>query len=144
MYWDWAQLTLFFLIMSRMSGFILFNPLFGRQSVPGIVKSGLIMLLSVMTYTMTSYTPAVPDSIVELAVRLILEMALGYLVGIVMNLFFYIPLLGGETIDIQMGMSMGRTYDWPHHRADRIHQKDTRRRLCLRLRRVGLLRRAQV
>ena len=108
MYWDWAQLTLFFLIMSRMSGFILFNPLFGRQNVPGLVKSGLIMLLSVMTYTMTTYTPAVPDSIVELAVRLILEMALGYLVGIVMNLFFYIPLLGGETIDIQMGMSMGR------------------------------------
>lgn len=111
MYWDWAQLTLFFLIMSRMSGFILFNPLFGRQSIPGIVKSGLIMLLSIMAYTMTTYTPAVPDSILELGVRLILEMALGYLVGIVMNLFFYIPLLGGETIDIQMGMSMGRTYD---------------------------------
>ena len=28
-----------------------------------------------------------------------------------MNLFFYVPLLGGETIDMQMGMSMGRTYD---------------------------------
>lgn len=111
MYWDWAQLTLLFLIMSRMSGFILFNPLFGRQSIPGIVKSGLIMLMSVMAYTMTTYTPAVPESILELAVRLILELAIGYLVGIVMNLFFYIPLLGGETIDIQMGMSMGRTYD---------------------------------
>ncbi len=38
-------------------------------------------------------------------------MGVGYLVGIVMNLFFYIPLMGGETIDIQMGMSMGKTYD---------------------------------
>ena len=36
---------------------------------------------------------------------------MGYLLGMVINLFFYIPLLGGETIDIQMGMSMGRTYD---------------------------------
>ncbi len=108
---DWAQLTLFFLIMARMSGFIMFNPLFGRQSIPGIVKSGLIMLLSVTAFPMTAYSPAVPDSILELGVRLLLELALGYLLGIVMNLFFYIPLLGGETIDIQMGMSMGRTYD---------------------------------
>ncbi|MDE7221142.1 MAG: flagellar biosynthetic protein FliR [Oscillospiraceae bacterium] len=97
--------------MARMSGFIMFNPLFGRQSIPGIVKSGLIMLLSVTAFPMTAYSPAVPDSILELGVRLLLELALGYLLGIVMNLFFYIPLLGGETIDIQMGMSMGRTYD---------------------------------
>lgn len=111
MYWDWAQVTLFFLIMSRMSGFILFNPVFGRQTIPGIVKSGLIMLLSITAFNMTTYSPAVPESILELGVELILEMVMGYLVGIVMNLFFYIPLLGGETIDIQMGMSMGRTYD---------------------------------
>ena len=108
---DWAQVTLFFLILARMSGFILFNPLFGRQSIPGIVKSGFILLLGITAFTMTTYRPAVPDSILELGVRLFLEMGMGYLVGIVMNFFFYIPLLGGETIDIQMGMSMGKTYD---------------------------------
>ena len=31
--------------------------------------------------------------------------------GLAVNLFFYVPLLGGEIIDSQMGMSMGRTYD---------------------------------
>lgn len=108
---DWAQVTLFFLILSRMSGFVLFNPLFGRQSIPSIVKSGLVLLLSMTTFSMTTYRPAVPDSILELGVLLFLELGMGYLVGIVMNLFFYIPLLGGETIDIQMGMSMGKTYD---------------------------------
>ncbi len=108
---DWAQVTLFFLILARMSGFVLFNPLFGRQSIPGIVKSGLVLLLGMTAFTMTTYRPAVPDSILELGVLLFLEIGMGYLVGIVMNVFFYIPLLGGETIDIQMGMSMGKTYD---------------------------------
>ena len=100
---DWAQVNLFFLILSRMSGFVLFNPIFGRQNVPGIVKSGLVLLLSITVFPVTTYRPAVPESI--------LELAMGYLLGMVINLFFYIPLLGGETIDIQMGMSMGRTYD---------------------------------
>ena len=108
---DWAEVTLFLLILARMSGFVLFNPLFGRQNVPGIVKSGLIMLLSVTVFFMTEQTVAVPGTVLTLIVRILLELLMGYFVGVVMRLFFYIPSLGGEIIDIQMGMSMGRTYD---------------------------------
>ena len=46
---DWAQLFLFELIIMRMTGFILFNPIVGRSNVPGLVKAGLILGLSVAT-----------------------------------------------------------------------------------------------
>ena len=108
---DWAQVTLFLLIFARMSGFVLFNPLFGRQNIPGTVKSGLILVLSVTVYFMTEQPVAVPATPLALGVLVVLEMLMGYLVGMVIQLFFYIPLLGGEIIDIQMGTSMGRTYD---------------------------------
>lgn len=108
---DWAEITLFLMILARMTGFVLFNPLLGRQSLPGVVKSGFILLLSFTVFFSTEQEMALPGSILELAVHLILEMGMGYLVGLVVNLFFYIPTLGGEIIDIQMGMSMGRTYD---------------------------------
>lgn len=108
---DWRALTLFLLVLARMSGFVLFNPILGRQSIPGLVKSGFILLLSITAYTMTDYLPEAPGSILETLVLLGLELFLGYVLGLVMNLFFYVPLLGGETIDMQMGMSMGRTYD---------------------------------
>ena len=112
---DWAQVTLFILILSRMSGFVLFNPIFGRQSIPGIIKSGLILLLGFTVYSMTGYRPAVPGHILELGLKIFLEIGVGYLTGLVMVFFFYIPMLGGETIDIQMGMSMGKTYDPGSH-----------------------------
>lgn len=108
---DWRALTLFLLVLARMSGVVLFNPILGRQSIPGVVKSGFILLLSITAYTMTDYLPETPGSILETLVLLGLELFLGYVLGLVMNLFFYVPLLGGETIDMQMGMSMGRTYD---------------------------------
>ncbi len=108
---DWAEVTLFLLILARMSGFVLFNPLYARQNVPGIVKSGLITLLTIAVYYMTEQTVRVPDTVLELILRLILELLMGFFVAMVMRLFFYIPTLGGELIDIQMGMSMGRTYD---------------------------------
>ena len=50
-------------------------------------------------------------NLLGLALLLGLELAVGYFLGLVMNIFFYIPMMGGETIDIQMGMSMGKTYD---------------------------------
>lgn len=108
---DLAGLNLFFLIVSRMSGFVLFNPLLGRSNVPAYVKSGFILLLSFTTYSMTTMTPPEIGTILEMGILCLLELGLGYLLGVAVNLFFYIPLLGGETIDIQMGMSMGRTYD---------------------------------
>ena len=108
---DWAEVTLFLLILARMSGFVVFNPLFGRQNIPAVVKSGLILLLSITVFFMTEQTAAVPGSPLTFILRLALEMLMGYFVGVVMQFFFYIPSLGGEVIDIQMGMSMGRTYD---------------------------------
>jgi len=108
---DWAEVTLFLLILARMSGFVVFNPLFGRQNVPGAAKSGLILLLSGTVFFMTEQTVETPGTALELIVHIALELLMGYLVGIVMQFFFYIPSLGGELIDIQMGMSMGRTYD---------------------------------
>ena len=108
---DWAEVTLFLMVLARMSGFVLFNPLFGRQNVPGIVKSGLILLLSFTVFFASGQTVSVPDSMLVLGVHLLLELLIGYLVGVVIQLFFYIPSLGGELVDIQMGMSMGRTYD---------------------------------
>ncbi len=108
---DWADLTLFMMIMARMSGFVLFNPIFGRRGIPGMVKSGLILLLSVTVYTMSPPAPAAPQMLLELAVMFLLELALGYVLGLVVSCFFYIPLLAGNVIDTQMGMSMGATYD---------------------------------
>ena len=64
---------------------------------------------------MTGYRPAVPGHILELGLKIFLEIGVGYLTGLVMVFFFYIPMLGGETIDIQMGMSMGKTYDPGSH-----------------------------
>ena len=108
---DWAALTLLMMVMARMSGFVLFNPLFGRQNLPGIVKSGLVLVLSFTVYAMEPAPPPVPAGLLELVVRLLLELALGYVLGLVMHFFLSIPMVAGEVEDTQMGMSMGKTYD---------------------------------
>lgn len=108
---DWEGLTLFIYVSARMSGFVLFNPLLGRSNVPGIVRTGFVLVLSVSVALTTGQQVAVPSGFLLLIIRIFLELALGFFLGMAMQFFFYIPRMAGEAIDTQMGMTMNQIYD---------------------------------
>lgn len=105
------QLILFSLILMRMSGFILLNPILGRRNIPGKVKSGFILVLSILIFSVSG--KYVPDSVstVEYAVLLIKEFAVGLIIGFVMELFLLVMTFAGSLMDFQMGLSMASVYD---------------------------------
>ena len=108
---DWSELYLFTLIFMRITGFVLFNPLLGRNSLPNLAKAGIIMVFSVFVFGMSPDVPAVPGTMLEFALRLLLELGIGFVLGFIMRLFFMIIQVGGEVIDAQMGLTMAQVYD---------------------------------
>lgn len=108
---DWTELTRFIFITARISGFILFNPLLGRRNFPAIFRSGMALVLSVFVASVSTQQVPVPEGTAELMIRLLLELAIGVLLGMAVNFFFYIPQLAGSMIDTQMGMTMNQMYD---------------------------------
>ena len=108
---NWEQLTLFCYITLRMSGFVMFSPIFGRPGIPGIFKAGFVLMLSLCVAAASPQGVPVPGTLVEFVFRLLMELFLGFTLSFIMNLFFYIPQLAGEVIDTQMGFTMGKTYD---------------------------------
>ena len=108
---DWAQLYLFELIVMRMSGFLLFNPLLGRSNLPAMVKTGMALVLSILVFGTAGTGVPQPDTLVELAFRLLLELGIGLVLGFVMRVVFSVVQIGGEVIDTQMGMTMAQIYD---------------------------------
>jgi flagellar biosynthetic protein FliR len=108
---DWAELTRFLYITARISGFVLFNPLLGRRNIPAPFRVGMTLVLSVFTAALTTQGTPIPVGMAELAVRMLLELAVGFLLGMAASFFFYIPQLSGSIIDTQMGMTMNQMYD---------------------------------
>lgn len=108
---DWAQLYLFELIFMRMSGFLLFNPLLGRSNLPAMVKTGMALVLSILVFGTAGTGVPQPDTLVELAFRLLLELGIGLVLGFVMRVVFSVVQIGGEVIGTQMGMTMAQIYD---------------------------------
>lgn len=106
-----AQLALFSLILMRMSGFILLNPMLGRNNVPSTVRAGFIFMLTLLLYSVSAEQAFEIGSTIEFAFLLIKEFAAGYVIGFAMELFFFIISYGGYVIDFQLGLSMATVYD---------------------------------
>lgn len=108
---DFPQLTLFLFVTARVSGFVLFNPILGRTNIPAPFRSGMVIVLSVFVTSMSEQQPPQPTGIADFAVFMLLEMAIGFLLGMAVNIFFYIPQMAGSIMDTQMGMTMNQMYD---------------------------------
>lgn len=108
---DWGSFTLFLLIFMRMSGFIAFNPILARESVPAMFQAGFVFIISAVVFMLQPGRVSLPYSLIEFIVLLLMELVLGMFFSLVMNIFFMIPLLGGSLIDTQMGFGMAQMYD---------------------------------
>ena len=112
---DEGALTLFLLITARMSGFVGFSPLLGRQNIPTMFKTGFTLILSAFTYSVIGGRVEPPAGVLPLAAAILLEVAVGLILGMIVHFFFYIPQLAGLAIDTQMGMTMNQIYDAGSH-----------------------------
>ena len=108
---DWTQLYLFALILMRITGFVVLTPLLGRSNVPGLIKSGIIMVLSLFVFSYSGTAVSLPTNTLVFVVTLLLELGVGLVVGFLMRFTFSVVQIGGEIIDTQMGITMAQIYD---------------------------------
>lgn len=109
---DRPQFMVFLLVLMRMSGFVALNPLFRRQGIPGIFRTGLILLMTLVIYpSKAAYPVALPAGALDFGMTLLLEFSMGVLVAFVIEVFFFVLTFAGSIIDFQMGLGMAKAYD---------------------------------
>ena len=109
---------IFLFIYIRMLGFIVFNPVFGRRNIPPTVRGAIALVLAVFALLAIMSDPEVDamqdvgmNSMLMFGVLIVKEFIFGYLIGLVVNLFFSVITIGGEIMDSQMGLGMSKMYD---------------------------------
>ncbi|RNC29553.1 MAG: hypothetical protein AWM53_00551 [Candidatus Dichloromethanomonas elyunquensis] len=106
------NLSLFVLIFSRWAGMVMIAPVFGARGVPGMVKLGLAVSLSILLFPLVlAKQPVVPNGLFPYIAIIIKEVLVGLSLGFVMNLVTAIMQGAGQLIDFQLGFSMGNTVD---------------------------------
>lgn len=100
------KLEFLFVILVRISAFLMTAPFFNQRNIPVRVKAGLSFFMSVIVFNMMDYSPLQYDSSIEYAVILIQETMIGVSLGFTANLCLYILDLAGRLIDTEIGFSM--------------------------------------
>jgi flagellar biosynthetic protein FliR len=107
-----GEFTYFLLILARMGGCIFFNQIFGRGNLPALLKTSMSLFLTITVYSMIPPSGDIEvGSLIVYFFLIIKEIFIGYLIGYIISLFFSTVVIGGEILDMQMGMSMSKIYD---------------------------------
>lgn len=99
------------LILVRISCFVFIAPFFGTKNVPGQMKIGLSVFVSIMIYGFVDKTGIEYTNMFGYAVIVLREGITGLLIGLAASVCNSIILFAGNMIDVDIGLSMATIFD---------------------------------
>ena len=87
-------------------------PLISSRNIPNQIKILFVFLLSLGLYPMVQHQQLdMPSSLMPLALLVVGELLIGFIIGFVAQIFFMIAQMAGEMISQQMGLSLATTFN---------------------------------
>jgi len=106
------QLKVFFLILIRVSVVLYLFPIFGGNMLPGLAKSGLALLLSLMFMPVVAVDPRLfPGTVFDFFILVVSELIIGLALGFTVQVFFGGVQLAGQMVGFQMGFAIINVLD---------------------------------
>jgi len=100
-----------FLVLARLTSFMLLAPFFSIKGTPNILKVGLGVFLTVLLLPSIKTIEDIPIDLAAYSILIIKEAVVGLILGYVSILIFNAIRIAGELIDIQMGFAMATVFD---------------------------------
>lgn len=105
------NIYIYILVFARMAGVIMFNPVFSRRNVPALLKTGIVMCLTVLVAPVVTAPDGYNPDTYDLLLGIMKELFAGFLLGFVFNIFYYMLLTAGDIMDTNFGFSMAKMFD---------------------------------
>lgn len=111
--WTIIQTNFIVLIMvfMRVTGIFTFNPIFSRRGVPNTIKVGASLLLAVVMTAAGGFEYTIPAGLLPFVFDMVKELLVGAILGFYVNLMLQVFSMAGEITDMQLGLSMAKSYD---------------------------------
>jgi flagellar biosynthetic protein FliR len=100
----------FLFTLVRTSSILMVAPVFGAINVPGRVKMGLVLILTMLLVPLITPVP-MPGNMVALTLSIISEILVGAAIGLVIKFIFTGIEFAGQFASFEMGLSMASVYD---------------------------------
>jgi flagellar biosynthetic protein FliR len=108
---QYLKLPVFALVVARLAGLIMFQPVLGAMSIPYNVRALLVLGLAALVTPIVPTPANLPDTPFGLTLALGLELLLGALLGLVLATCFLGLQLGGLLLAQESGLAFGQIVD---------------------------------
>lgn len=116
-----AGITVFLLILTRVSGLILSAPLIGDAEVPRLVKAGVAIALAVVLAQVPSLARAnVPTALLPFILAVAAQLLVGVALGFVARAVFFAVQTAGQLVSLQIGLSNAAVFNPMSHLPDAV------------------------
>lgn len=103
---------LFLLIVARVSALFLTAPVLSSSSLPALGRGGLVLFTSAVLLPMVrSLNYFIPQTGIEFIFLLVMEILIGLLIALILQMVFAIFQIAGQVFSVQMGFGASTTYD---------------------------------
>ncbi|MGA2975104.1 MAG: flagellar biosynthetic protein FliR [Spirochaetia bacterium] len=107
-----THIRLFLLVFFRIIAIVELAPLLSSSSIPQMAKVGMSFFVAAVIFPTVLASPyAIPEDIVEYILLVLGEVAIGLLIGFLLNLIFSAFQLAGQFFSLQMGFSASEVFD---------------------------------
>lgn len=106
-----TNFVVYLMVFARTTGIFTFNPIFSRRGVPNVIKVGASMLLALVMTAAGSFSYTMPAGLLPLVFDMGKELLVGAVLGFFVNLLMQVFSMAGELTDMQLGLSMAKSYD---------------------------------
>lgn len=106
-----TNFVVYLMVLGRVSGIFSFNPIFARRGVPNSIKAGASLALALVMTVAGDFDYKMPDGLLPLVFDFGKELLVGAVLGFFVNLMLQVFSMAGEVTDMQLGLSMAKSYD---------------------------------
>ena len=105
------QLIVFLLIIGRIAGVFLQAPILNSRSFPFFGKTAIAIWTAIVLWFVTPVYETLPADLFTFILALVFEVAIGFVIGFIVNIIFLAVQSAGEIADLQMGLSVATALD---------------------------------
>lgn len=104
-------INLFALVFCRVGGMILFNPLLNRRNIPTQFRMALVLGITILIAPSVAAGAIGELSGFSLFIAMVKELFIGFCIGMLFQIYYYMLFVAGDIIDTGFGLSMAKIFD---------------------------------
>lgn len=105
------NIDIYVLVFARMAGIFIFNPLISRNSIPSAVRAAITFGITILIAPIVPLPESYSTGMLDFLPNFGREIFIGFLMGYVFNVFYFMLMTVGDILDMSFGFGMAKMFD---------------------------------